>query len=484
MERLEPPYAGIVVELRDIVFHSSPENFGLPPNTFKSILHCGATADYQCGRLTRPAYYARLATDFELSEDDIREAFSILQSTVHVRDSVLQSLRAIKDAWHGKVKIFALTNMSDEDYQYARQLLSDWSIFDRVFLSAEMGMRKPEQRTFFHVFSNINISPERLVFADGDTDSVLVAMSLGARGALCDSTSIGQSLSNLFGDPICRGKQFLQNRAGRLDSVTHSGIVLKENFAQLLILEASSDRDLIYLDPHKTTWNYFIGTPLLTQTKFPDDADTTSLALTILGADPAVPNGVMDEILRFRSQDGIVQTFFTDFKNRVDPVVCCNVLSLFFDYGRGDEVKETLLWVRQVLLQRAYLNGTAFYPMPEAFLFFFERLTQRLAHIPRLHAKLRDLLRQRVRERIGIPVDSISLAMRLITCQAVGIHDHNGLALLRSKQLEDGGWELGTVYHYASKKLRIGNRGLSTALAIRAFEGFQDCDHTGLRPYQ
>ena len=242
MDCLEPPYTGILVELRDIVLYTSPEDTSLPANTFKSILHCGATADYQCGRLTRSAYHARLATDFELCQNEIREAFSILQNTVHVRNSVLDSLRAIKNMWHGKVKIFAMTNMSHEDYQHSRQLLSDWSVFDQIFLSAEMGMRKPEQRAFFHVFSNIDIAPERLVFADDDTDSVLVAMSLGVKGALCDSTSIGQTLSNLFGDPLCRGRQFLRDRAGQLDSVTHSGVVLKENFAQLLILEASGDR--------------------------------------------------------------------------------------------------------------------------------------------------------------------------------------------------------------------------------------------------
>ncbi|PLB53340.1 hypothetical protein P170DRAFT_490446 [Aspergillus steynii IBT 23096] len=153
--------------------------------------------------------------------------------------------------------------------------------------------------------------------------------------------------------------------------MAHSGVVLKENFAQLLILELSSDKGLVYLDPHRTTWNYFTGTPLLTQAKFPDDADTTSLALTVLNADPVIANEVMDEVLRFRDTDCIIQgrpTFFSDFKNRVDPVVCCNLLGLFLDYGRGEEVEQTLSWVHQVLHRRAYINGTAFYPMPEAFL--------------------------------------------------------------------------------------------------------------------
>jgi hypothetical protein len=164
------------------------------------------------------------------------------------------------------------------------------------------------------------------------------------------------------------------------------------------------------------------------------------------------------------------QTYFTDFKNRVDPIVCCNALSLFYTFGRGEKLRETLDWVRQVLVNRAYMHGTAFYPMPEAFLYFFHRMLQKMKDQPALREELQTILRERLRERIGIPVDAISLGMRLICFAEVGIRDHVGLQTLCSMQTEDGGWELGTVYQYASKKLRIGNRGLSTALAIRAIE--------------
>lgn len=166
------------------------------------------------------------------------------------------------------------------------------------------------------------------------------------------------------------------------------------------------------------------------------------------------------------------QTFFTDFKNRVDPVVCCNVLSLFHQYGRGHQLPETLDWVQQVLARRAYVNGTSFYPVPEAFFFFLCRLLPRLkagrgrAHD--VHGRMRRLLAERLKERVGVPVDAASLAMRLIVCHRVGVRDVRGLKMLLAMQEADGGWEMGTLYHYASKKLRLGNRGASTALAIDA----------------
>jgi hypothetical protein len=196
----------------------------------------------------------------------------------------------------------------------------------------------------------------------------------------------------------------------------------------------------------------------------------------------------MNKMLDLRSPDGIMQvsyllerpsrssvtnsthqTFFTDFKNRVDPVVCCNVLSLFFQYGRGDELAETLCWVRKVLERRAYIHGTSYYPVPETFLFFLSRLMLRLEKcLPQLHSEMTELIIERLKERIGIQVDAANLAMRLIACQQFGVCDVQGLRELMTVQEVDGGWEMGTLYQYSNKKLCLGNRGTSTALAIDA----------------
>jgi hypothetical protein len=69
-------------------------------------------------------------------------------------------------------------------------------------------------------------------------------------------------------------------------------------------------------------------------------------------------------------------------RNRVDPVVCCNVLSLFYTYGRGEELAPTLEWIILVLRRRAYINRTTIYPVPEAFLYFFHRFLQHIRNGP------------------------------------------------------------------------------------------------------
>ena len=165
----------------------------------------------------------------------------------------------------------------------------------------------------------------------------------------------------------------------------------------------------------------------------------------------------------------IIQTYFDHQRPRFDPIVCVNALSLFYTYGRGHELHRTLHWVRDVLFNRAYLEGTRYYQTAECFLYVVSRLLTNCGDAD-LHAMLKSLLKERVKERIGAEGDSLALAMRILVCDLMGIrNDVDSRALLRL-QCEDGGWEIGWIYKFPSSGIRIGNRGLATALAIKAIE--------------
>jgi len=156
-------------------------------------------------------------------------------------------------------------------------------------------------------------------------------------------------------------------------------------------------------------------------------------------------------------------------QERNDPVVCVNVLCLFYAYGRGHELHRILKWVQEVLHSKAYLKGSRYYETPDCFLFFISRLLASSGDAD-LHAQLKPLLRERVQERIGAEGDSLALAMRILACAVVGIRNETDFRTLLPLQYNDGGWEVGWIYKYGPLGLPIGNRGFATALAIKAIE--------------
>lgn len=149
---------------------------------------------------------------------------------------------------------------------------------------------------------------------------------------------------------------------------------------------------------------------------------------------------------------------------------------MFYTYGRGRELRKTLEWVHEVLLNRAYLDGTRYYETAECFLFFISRLLQSNKD-EQLHAILDPVLRQRIKEHIGKDGDALALAMRILACDYVGIRNEVDLRTLLALQCEDGGWGTGWMYKYGSSDIKIGNRGLTTALAVKAVQGMTHSTH-------
>lgn len=58
--------------------------------------------------------------------------------------------------------------------------------------------------------------------------------------------------------------------------------------------------------------------------------------------------------------------------------------------------------------------------------------------------------------------------MRVLACNSLGIECSADRDALISMQCSDGSWEPGWMYRYGSTGVRVGNRGVTTALAAKA----------------
>ncbi|KAH9167543.1 hypothetical protein EDB89DRAFT_1997211 [Lactarius sanguifluus] len=177
----------------------------------------------------------------------------------------------------------------------------------------------------------------------------------------------------------------------------------------------------------------------------------------------------MDELLQYTTTDRIPMTYFDAERTRTNPVVCLNILRLFYSRGRGHELSPTLDWVLGVLEHRAYLDGTRYYETAETFLFSAAQLL-RATPDPNLHARLSPLLRERIEEPTGVASgDALALAMCVLAgTVVVGLRLAHDVALLLPLQCEDSSWGASWMYKYGSSGVKIGNRGLTTALALNA----------------
>lgn len=88
-----------------------------------------------------------------------------------------------------------------------------------------------------------------------------------------------------------------------------------------------------------------------------------------------------------------------------------------------------------------------------------------------LKERLEAPFRKRLIERIGISGDAFCLGMRLLACNSMGIENSPDRDQLTNMQQPDGGWEASAMYFFPTHKKTIGNRGTTTAFAVKALQG-------------
>ncbi|KAH6917688.1 Haloacid dehalogenase-like hydrolase-domain-containing protein [Coprinopsis sp. MPI-PUGE-AT-0042] len=474
------PYTAIIFDLGDVLFQwSATTRTALSSKALRALMSTDIWYDYECGRISQEACYSRLAERGQVRVEDVYEAMHQAKESLTADFELVDFVRQIKKS-NPYLRIFALSNVSLPDFEVLRLKPAEWGIFERVFTSGEIGERKPNLGGYKHLIAATGIDPRRTIFVDDKLENVFSAESLGFKGITFDTrANAKQKLLNLLCPPIPRASAYLQANQGKLGSVLgtcqEDTIPLPENFAQLLILEATNKPSLVHLvSSEDGLWNYFHDPKFMSQEDFPPDLDTNSLAYKLLKDEKSAlrAHQLMDQILaQCLNCDGLPQTYFDTRRPRLDAGVCACVVSLFYSYGRGAQVSRMVDWLFNILSSRAYLLGTYYYLHPEYFLYSIFRILNGTTD-GYLHFRFTALLKQCVEERVGVEGDALALAMRIVVCNFVGLRNSRDLQTLLSLQLEDGGWPLSWVYRVPSKKVKVGNRGLATAVAINAIQGF------------
>ncbi|KAI5465254.1 HAD-like domain-containing protein, partial [Mariannaea sp. PMI_226] len=506
----------LFVDLGDVLCDWDRDSItALTPTTLLQVMHSIAWYRLECGEITATEAYELLSDELCISSDLIREAFLQARATLVIDRKFVGILEALKKDIPG-LNIYIASNISDEHFNWIKDMPLPWSIFTGIFTSAQVGLRKPGLGFFRHITDTTGCDPSRTIFIDNKPENLCGAQSIGMRGILAkpEFPVFYGLLWSLFSNPVHRAMEYLKNHAGRHDSVIEGrGMSFKDNFSQLLIWGITGDPSLIYLKrpssgPHNAAesenavtdsdtyvaftrnsqvkaaqnqsdklmppclWNYFCEQHALNGKDFPADADTTSIAYLTLpkeSLDASSITSLLDVMAKNVSSDGIMQVYLIERRPRVCPVVCCNILRLFYRFGRGDDarIKATEAWVIQCLATRAYQHGTRHYTTAESFL-YFTALWYSECGSASLRSKLDLLLRDALIERVHVPVNPLALAMRIAACQAVGIDQrmlHIDINMLLEIQDRDGGWPPGHFCRFGSTGDKVGNRGITTALA-------------------
>lgn len=112
--------------------------------------------------------------NINVSFDEFKKSYEEEFSLIRYYKDVVEYAHSLKN----RCKIAILSNLMSFDKKRINDQY-DLSKFDKVYLSFEMGMSKPDEVLYEYVLYDLKIRPENILFIDDDTDNILMAKNYG-----------------------------------------------------------------------------------------------------------------------------------------------------------------------------------------------------------------------------------------------------------------------------------------------------------------
>lgn len=327
-------YTTLVLDLGGVLANYSTKNaFKLPASLIKSALDCPDWHDYEKGLTSEAECYVKICKEFNIDLETWAEVLEQMRQGLIINKQLISSIKDLKQAYPS-MTVVCLSNIPAPELDALSGEIESWGIIDYFIASSAVTERKPDTVIYMKCLDIVKSSASSSIFIDDKIDRVVAAQALGFKGIVFNNNDdITRQLQNLFGDPLKRAKDFLRRNAKNLFCTLSTGQVQPDNYSQLIILQNTGDRyvnscasclpdpraddyrDLVVLESEGPTWNYFqreSPTLSMLNAAYPNDSDTTSLAMVVLEDTPmSLKLQARDEILSHLSPDGLPFVSFT-----------------------------------------------------------------------------------------------------------------------------------------------------------------------------
>jgi putative hydrolase of the HAD superfamily len=131
---------------------------------------------HERGQLDAAGYFASVREAYALDLDDDVLLAGWCDIYLGLVDGIVPLLRAAA----GHVPLYAFTNTNPSHMAaYEGRFATDLDVFERVFASPDLGLRKPEAEAFLAVAAAIGVPPGRVLFLDDSPGNVDGARDAG-----------------------------------------------------------------------------------------------------------------------------------------------------------------------------------------------------------------------------------------------------------------------------------------------------------------
>lgn len=140
------------------------------------------TVAFEAGKITPENFYLEVKNmlDLKLSYDSFVPIWNDIFFLSPKNRSVFRLVNSLRAHYQTAV----LSNINVLHYEYVKKNFPVFGVFDKIFLSFELGAIKPDKKIYEQVIGRLQVSPQEIFYTDDRGELVESAKSLGIRGAV------------------------------------------------------------------------------------------------------------------------------------------------------------------------------------------------------------------------------------------------------------------------------------------------------------
>jgi len=164
-----------------------------PRQIYDLFFESEATLAFEAGKISPQDFYLQVkqVLDLKLSYT----SFEPIWNDIFFLSAKNRSVFGLVNNLRVNYKTAMLSNINILHYEYLKKNFPVFGVFDKVFLSFQLGFIKPDKEAYNLVIRGLKVSPQEIFYTDDRPELVESAKSLGLRG--CVFTSFSQLISEL-----------------------------------------------------------------------------------------------------------------------------------------------------------------------------------------------------------------------------------------------------------------------------------------------
>lgn len=151
-----------------------------PLEIYSLFFDSQVTIAFEEGKLAPGEFYQRVKEmlDLKLSYS----SFVPIWNDIFFLSAKNRSVYRLVNILRAGYKTAMLSNINSLHYEYLKKSFPVFGVFDKIFLSCELGLIKPNKKIYENVTAAMQVSPQEMFYTDDRLELVQSANSLGIKG--------------------------------------------------------------------------------------------------------------------------------------------------------------------------------------------------------------------------------------------------------------------------------------------------------------